>query len=89
MKPENAIKKVSFEYCIYLLFFLFSLVFFRHIRAFFPIPELGSEKIVGYSAYFGYPLYFDNFLFFYIILCPFFAWALLFLRKKLWRNLIK
>lgn len=43
------------------------LLFFRQIRDLFPAPEIEENKIIGYSQYFGYPFYFDTFIFFLII----------------------
>ena len=86
MKAKKAIKRDIKEYFIYFIFFLLLLCFFRLVRALFPPVLIGSEKIIGYSAYFDYPLYFDNLLFFYIIFCPVFAWILLSLRKKIWEK---
>lgn len=55
-----------------LLFFLiFVLILsFRKIRDAFPPTEIGHEKIVGYTQYFGYPFYLDTIIFFVFVLSP-------------------
>ena len=55
------------------MFFILSLLIFisfRVLRKMFPLPEINQEKIVGYSQYYGYPLYFDTILFFTFLLLP-------------------
>lgn len=61
-------------------------VFFRNIRSYFPIPFIGDEKIVGFSQYNGYPLFFDTFLFFGIIGFLFLAVFLTKLSIRLWKK---
>lgn len=61
-------------------------LFFRSLRSYFPIPPIGSEKIVGFAQYNGYPLFFDTFLFFGIIGFLFLAVFLTKLGIKLWRK---
>ncbi|OGH06031.1 MAG: hypothetical protein A2W22_03855 [Candidatus Levybacteria bacterium RBG_16_35_11] len=85
MRVEKAIKILP-EYILYLFVFLALLVFFKFARNFFPPPEITQQKIVGYAHYYGYPLYFDSILFFYILLCPVFAYLVLILRKKIWKK---
>lgn len=63
-------------------FYLIVFILFRNIRALFPPPEIYSNKIVGYSQYFGYPFYFDNILFWAILVVTFFAPFTL----KLWKK---
>jgi hypothetical protein len=46
------------------------IILLRPIRSLFPLPEIGSGKIIGYSQYFGYPLSFDTVFFFVLILVP-------------------
>jgi hypothetical protein len=45
-------------------------VFLRIIRSLFPLPAIGSDKIIGYAQYFGYPLTFDTIFFFSLIAVP-------------------
>ena len=55
------------------MFFILSLLIFisfRVLRKMFPLPEINQEKIVGYSQYYGYPLYFETILFFTFLLLP-------------------
>jgi hypothetical protein len=58
------------------------IVLLRQIRALFPLPEIGSDKIIGYAQYFGYPLSFDTLLFFALILVPLFVVLFTFLAKR-------
>lgn len=44
------------------------LFFFRKIRNLFPIPIIEDSEIIGYSQYFGYPFYFDTFIFLAVLL---------------------
>lgn len=53
------------------------------LRSFFPIPKIGGERIVGYSHYTGYPLYFDQLIFFLtFFLVPVFLGILIAVRRK-------
>ncbi len=52
------------------LCYIFVLLHFRSLRMLFPYPKINSEKMVGFSQYFGYPFYFDTVLFFIIMLSP-------------------
>ena len=90
MKAEKSTKEDFFEYLFYLfIFLLFLLLSFKVVRTRFLPPEIGTEKIIGYSQYFGYPLYFDNIFFLYLVCSPFFAFVALLLRKKIWRKFLK
>lgn len=75
------IKKDAFA-VVLIEVFIVGLVFltYRRLRLFFPKPEM--KDAIGYSQYFGYPLYFDNVIFFIIVLSPVFA----FLIKKIIRK---
>ena len=46
------------------------IILLRPVRSLFPLPEIGSDKIIGYSQYFGYPLSFDTLYFSILILVP-------------------
>ncbi len=46
------------------------LLAFRYLRDNAMIPEINKNKIIGYSQYFGYPLYLDTIIFFVFILYP-------------------
>lgn len=61
---------------------LFIFVFFRLIRDGFPEPEIGVAGIIGYSQYFGYPIYLDSILFYAFILMPLIFCYILFERRK-------
>lgn len=80
-------KQKSIVYCIELVgyFFLINIVIlltFRQARALFPIPEIGSLNIVSYAQFNGYPLYFDNLLFFLLLLSPVIAYFFSCLRRR-------
>jgi hypothetical protein len=49
---------------------IFLLLGFKKIRTSLPPPEIGSDRLVGFAQYFGYPLYFDAFLFFLLLFSP-------------------
>lgn len=65
---------------ISLIFGFLMLISFKRIRGLFPIPDINSEKIIGYAQYYGYPLYFDTLLFFSFLLVPAVAFYLLYKR---------
>ena len=46
------------------------IITFKKIRAIFPIPMINDDRLVGFSQYFGYPLYFDTLFFFFLVLVP-------------------
>lgn len=46
------------------------MVSLKKIRTLFPPPEIGSDKLVGFSQYFGYPFYFDYLLFIFLFVFP-------------------
>lgn len=48
----------------------FIMAAFKKIRAVFPPPEITKDKLVGFTHYFGYPIYFDNMIFLLIIFLP-------------------
>lgn len=56
------------------LFILFTLgafaVFFRKLRDILPNPSISNETSIGYSQYFGYPIYLDSVIFLIIVLSP-------------------
>lgn len=43
---------------------------FKKIRSLFPVPEIGSDKLIGFSQYYGYPFSFDTIFFFFLIFIP-------------------
>ena len=45
-------------------------VYFRKLRDVMPDPAISKETSIGYSQYFGYPLYLDSLIFFILILSP-------------------
>jgi hypothetical protein len=67
MKRNNLFLKSLFFSLILLSILAVS---FKSIRALFPPPEIGSEKLIGFSQYYGYPPYFDNLIFLAIIFIP-------------------
>jgi hypothetical protein len=64
---KNIIVKTIIVNFLLVLFVFFS---FREMRAMIPPPEITGEKLVGFAQYFGYPLYFDTYIFALIILLP-------------------
>jgi hypothetical protein len=67
---KNWKRKILISIVLSVALDLMLIVLLRHIRAFFPYPEIFSIKIVGYAQYFGYPLYFDTIYIFLLILMP-------------------
>ena len=49
---------------------IFLLFGFKKIRTIFPPPEINADKLIGFSQYFGYPLYFDTLFFFFLFFIP-------------------
>ncbi len=43
---------------------------FKIIKALLLPPEIGNDKLVGFSQYFGYPFYFDTLFFFVLLFIP-------------------
>ncbi len=66
LKPVKVLIRYLFFYFIFTILLLGT---FRNLRKLFPIPEIESEKIIGYTHYYGYPFYFDN-IFFLLIFTP-------------------
>ncbi len=58
---------------------------FKKIREFFPPSEIGSQKIIGYAQYSGYPFNFDTIYFGILIFAPLIAFGMVIIRKK-WIN---
>ncbi len=77
-------KKLNPDVILYsvILFVLYFLILFeyRQLRSFFPKPS--KEDVIGFAQYFGYPLYFDNFIFLAIILSPILAFIIKRIIKK-------
>lgn len=55
---------------------------FRHIRDYFSKPSLKDSSVIGFSQYFGYPLFFDIFLFCFIIFIPLVSYYLIRTKNK-------
>ena len=72
------------SFYFFVLFFLFVLTF-RSLRGLFPLPEIPTSKSVGYSHYFGYPFYFDNFALYLLIFSPILCFFLTIMRRKYFR----
>jgi len=70
LKISMDVKKLLAYIVLQILFLVFLFINFRTFRDFFPIPKILESKIIGYSQYFAYPLYFDTFIFFIVILSP-------------------
>lgn len=66
--------------------FLIVIIFiaYRPIRVLFPKFFVGG--VVGYAQYFGYPLYFDNFVFLIIILSPILAFLIKRVVKRMYKK---
>lgn len=60
-------------------FLIFS---FKKIRALFPPPEINSDKLIGFSQYYGYPFYFDTIFFFLLIFLPVLIFIVVYLLSK-------
>lgn len=71
------------KFVIYLgLFDLALFLSFRFLRTLFPLPEILGNKIIGYAQYFGYPIYFDNFIFIILFFLPALLFLILFKKKR-------
>lgn len=78
---KNATKKEAILFVLIEVFIIASVFLtYRRLRYFFPKPLM--EDAIGYAQYFGYPLYFDNFIFLIIILSPVFAFLIKRVIKK-------
>ena len=83
VKIKNTIKEIYLSaIIIFIVEIFFLLVFFRKLRSFFPQPRIEENGIVGFSQYFGYPLYFDNFVFFLFLLSPVMVAFIILVRRK-------
>lgn len=71
-------------YSILSSFFLnvFLLINFKRIRGIFPPPEIGNNKLIGFSQYFGYPFYFDTIFFFFLVFAPVLTFMILYIIHK-------
>lgn len=58
------------------------LINFKKIRAIIPSPEIGVDKLIGFSQYFGYPFYFDTIFFLILIFAPVLTFIILHLINK-------
>ncbi len=79
------IKRIKTNFSILGLSIILYLVMwfiFRYVRNYFPKPGLKDSNIVGFAQYFGYPLYFDIFLFCFIIFTPLVSYFLIKLIKR-------
>lgn len=80
-KTKNIIPSlISMGYAIFFCA-LFALVF-RKLRDSLPPPEIHSNKIIGYSQYFGYPFFMDTIIFMLFFFFPLVIFFFLGLRKK-------
>ncbi|EKD27400.1 MAG: hypothetical protein ACD_79C00735G0002 [uncultured bacterium] len=62
---------------------IFVLMFyFKKIRTLFPIPEINSDKLIGFAQYYGYPFYFDTIFFFFLIFLPVLVFIVVYLLSK-------
>lgn len=75
-------KKELIQIVIFSLILIFSaFVLYKKMRGLFPPPQIGSEKLVGFAQYFGYPIYFDTIFFFLIVSIPLIVTIILKIRK--------
>lgn len=58
------------------------LLSFKKIRSLVPPPEIGGDKLIGFSQYFGYPFYFDTIFFFILIFVPILTFIFLYKLNK-------
>lgn len=79
MKRNKVFIKTLLLSFVLLIILMFS---FKKIRAFFPPPEIGNDKLVGFSQYFGYPFYFDNLLFAFLIAFPVAVFLFFYYKEK-------
>ena len=85
---RNFLKKKEVIFLLSSFFVLFLVVVslglsFRKTRDLLPPTEIGPQKIVGYTQYFGYPFYLDTIIFFVFICSPFISIILFFAINKL------
>ena len=58
------------------------LLSFKNFRSFFPPPEIGQEKLVGFAQYYGYPIYYDTIYFFILLIVPIITFFIVYTRGK-------
>ncbi|MCL5438471.1 MAG: hypothetical protein M1268_00595 [Patescibacteria group bacterium] len=63
------------------IFLIILMLGFKKTRSLFPPPEIGNDKLIGFSQYFGYPFYFDTIFFFMLILIPICIFVILYKRN--------
>lgn len=79
---EKAKKRIIKIIAISFILIFLSLLSFKKIKNFVPPPEINSEKMIGYSQYFGYPLYLDTVFFIFLLSVPLLVYLLFCLNDK-------
>ncbi len=76
----DKVRVIKYMLAVFLLevLILFSV---RPVRDYFDGPDIASKKIVGYTQYFQYPMYFDYFFFMCLVLAPIAVTVALFFLK--------
>lgn len=67
---ESGIKHFVKGLTLWVIIVVIFLLGFRELRRIFTVPEISSQKIVSFSHYFAYPIYFDLTLFIIFLLLP-------------------
>ncbi len=70
-EKEKRMSKQLGGYILLVLFFEISWVLIVDpVRSLFDGPTIGTDKAVGYSQFFQYPIFFDSIFFIVIVLIP-------------------
>ena len=69
MKKKDRYAIIIFSALTILMLLFFALTF-RIVRDNLPPTPISANKIIGYSQYFGYPLFLDTAIFLILILLP-------------------
>lgn len=82
MNKSTSYKYLMIESLVYFFIFNFILIIsMRFLRNFQSPTIINTDKMIGYSQYFGYPLYFDTIIVFLIIMSPIFCFIFAFIRQ--------
>jgi len=80
---KSSLGKIILKSTAILFFVILILMLnFKKVRALFPIPEIGNDKLIGFSQYYGYPFYFDTVFFFFLIFLPIGVFMVVYLLSK-------
>lgn len=79
---KNILKSLAISFFIIIIL----MSSFKKIRALFPVPEIGRDKLIGFAQYYGYPFYFDTIFFFFLIFLPILIFSVIYRLSKIKRK---